>query len=110
MLWVRRGLRLRMNEPVRIQIIGAPVACAEGIKETWRDLGLYLAGRLREQYGAAIEVAYYDLFDPACPPLPPNARLPLVIVDGDLLTNGDKLSMPAIRRRLEISGVLSVDL
>lgn len=94
-----------MNGPVRIQIIGAPVACAEGVKETWRDLGLYMAGRLEERYGPAVEVSYHDLFDTDCPPLPPDAQLPLVLVEGDVLTSGGKLSMPAIRRRLEASGV-----
>lgn len=94
-----------MNEPVRIQIVGAPVACAEGVKETWRDMGRYIATRLRERYGTMIEVIYHDLFDPACPPLPADAQLPLVLVDGVILTSGGKLSMPAIRRHLESLGV-----
>ncbi len=97
-----------MNELVHIQIVGAPVACAEGVKQTWRDLGLYLADRLREQYGSVIEVGYYDLFDPSCPTIPPDAQLPLVLVNGDVLTSGGKLSMPAIRRHLEAAGVMPV--
>lgn len=94
-----------MNELVRIQIIGAPVACAEGVKETWRDLGLYMAARVEERYGSVVKVTYHDLFDPACPPLPADAQLPLVLVDGDVLTSGGKLSMPAIRRHLETLGI-----
>ena len=101
-------MRLRMNELVHIQIVGAPVACAEGVKETWRDLGTYMAGRLQERYGPSIKVTYYDLFDPTCPPLPADAQLPLVLVDGDVLTSGGKLSMPAIRRHLETLGVEAV--
>jgi hypothetical protein len=95
-----------MNEPVRIQIVGAPVACAEGVKETWRELGLYFAGQLQERYGQLVTVTYYDLFDSACPPLPPDVQLPLVLIDGEVVTSGGKLSMPAIRRHLEAAGIL----
>ncbi|MCZ7573573.1 MAG: hypothetical protein M5U01_33900 [Ardenticatenaceae bacterium] len=48
---------------------------------------------------------YFDLFDPACPPLPAGAQLPLVLVNGDLLSSGGQISMPAIRRRLEALGL-----
>jgi hypothetical protein len=98
-----------MNEKVCIQIIGAPIACAEGVKDSWRDLSVYMGGRLIERYGPAVEVAYYDLFDPACPPLPPDAELPLVLVNGDMLSSGGKLSMPAIRRHLEANGLKPVN-
>ncbi len=94
-----------MSTPARIQIIGAPLACAEGVKETWRELGIYFAGQLRERYGTAVETAYYDLFDPACPPLPPEAQLPLVLVEGNVLINGGKLSLPLIRAYLKSLGI-----
>ncbi|MBE2197322.1 MAG: hypothetical protein IAE79_01850 [Anaerolinea sp.] len=96
-----------MSEPASIQIIGAPVACAEGLKETWRDLAGWMAGKLQARYGTAVTTTYYDLFDPNCPPLPPDAQLPLVLVNGELLTSGGKLSMPAIRRHLDALGVQS---
>lgn len=94
-----------MTAPVRIQIIGAPLACAEGVKETWRELGIYFAGQLRERYGPSVETTYIDLFDPACPPLPPEAQLPLVLVEGRVLINGGKLSLPLIRRYLASLGI-----
>jgi disulfide oxidoreductase YuzD len=94
-----------MNEPTIIHIIGAPVACTEGVKETWRDLADWMGGKLRRQYGTAVSITYYDLFDPNCPPLPPDTQLPLVLVNGDVVTNGGKLSMPAIRRHLDALGV-----
>ena len=94
-----------MTGPVRIEIIGAPLACAEGVKETWRELGIYFAGQLRERYGPSVETTYYDLFYPACPPLPPEAQLPLVLVEGHVLINGGKLSLPLIRRYLESLGI-----
>lgn len=27
-----------MSQPVLIQIIGAPIACADGVKDTWREV------------------------------------------------------------------------
>ena len=90
-----------MSDPTTIQIIGVPVACDEGVKDTWRELAGWMAEKLRRRYGTAVTVAYYDLFDPDCPVLPPDAQLPLVLVDGVVLTSGGKLSMPAIRRHLD---------
>jgi hypothetical protein len=94
-----------MSEPTIIHIIGVPVACAEGMKETWRDLAGWIAGKLRARYGTAVAITYYDLFDPNCPPLPPDSQLPLVLINGELFSSGGKLSMPAIRRYLDSLGV-----
>lgn len=90
-----------MNDPVAIQIIGVPVACAEGVRETWREMADWTAQKLKARYGTAVTVTYFDLFDPACPPLPPEAQLPLVLVNGAVLTSGGKLSLPAICRHLD---------
>lgn len=94
-----------MNAPTMIHIIGAPVACADGVKETWREMAGWLAGQVRARYGTAVTTTYYDLFDPDCPPLPPGTELPLVLVNGEVLSSGGKLSMPAIRRHLDGLGV-----
>ncbi|XWX02885.1 hypothetical protein VZO05_10260 [Aggregatilineales bacterium SYSU G02658] len=90
-----------MSEPVVVQIVGAPTACAEGIKESWREMAHWADGQLRNRFGDAVRVEYYDLFDPTCPSLPADAQLPLVIVNGELLSSGGKLPMPAIRKRVE---------
>ena len=94
-----------MNSVTTIQIVGAPVACADGVKDTWRELAGWIAGKLQTRYGTAVSVTYYDLFDPDCPALLQDTQLPLVLVDGDVLSSGGKLSMPAIRRHLESLGV-----
>ena len=106
-LWFRR-VWLQLNAPTTIQIIGAPVACAEGVKETWRDLAGWIGGKLRARYGTAVTVTYHDLFDPDCPPLPPDAQLPLVLVNSQLLSSGGKLSLPAINRYLNGIGVFPI--
>lgn len=92
----------------KIEIVATPVACAEGVKETWRDLAQWAGDQLHRRYGPAVELVYYDLFDPACPPLPEGAQLPLVLIDGDVLSMGGKISIPAIRKRLQALGLKTV--
>ncbi len=91
--------------PIRVHIIGAPVACAEGVKETWREIAQHAADQLKVRFGEAVCVQYFDLFDPACPALPDGAQLPLVMIDGEVLSSGSKISVPAIRKRIEAFGI-----
>jgi len=96
---------LRMKTPINVQIIGAPIACKEGFKDSWREMAHYVAGKFKDQFGDSVEVVYFDFFDAACPALPPDAQLPLVMVDNEVLTSGGKISMPSIRRRLQELGI-----
>ena len=57
------------------------------------------------RFGEAVQVRYYDLFDDDDPTLPPEAKLPLVLVEGEVLSSGGKISVPAIRKRLETLGL-----
>lgn len=88
-----------------VHIVGAPAACAEGVKDTWRDVAQHAADQLRARFGDGVRVQYFDLFDPDCPPLPAGAQLPLVLIEGEILSSGGKISVPAIRRRIEALGV-----
>lgn len=90
-----------MDSPVVVQIIGAPIACEQGMKDSWREVAVWVAGQLKTRFGETVLVEYYDLFDAECPSLPPGAQLPLVLVDGDVASSGGKISMPVIRRRIE---------
>ena len=95
-----------MAAPISIHIIGAlTAACGEGVTDTWRELSEWAAQQLTARFGSAVRVTYFDLLDPGCPPLPPNAQLPLVLVEGEVLSSGDKISIPAIRKRIEALGV-----
>jgi len=85
----------------QVVIIGAPVACKEGIKETWREVAEWAAGQLRSRYGEQVKVQYYDLFDPQCPAIPPEGQLPVVMVDGQVISCGGKISIPLIRKTIE---------
>lgn len=94
-----------MSDQTIVQIIGAPIACSDGYQDAWRETAQWAAGQLYNQYGDSVKVVYFDLFDPDCPPLPPEARLPFILVDGEVLINGGKISVPMIRKRLQVMGV-----
>jgi len=85
----------------QVVIIGAPVACKDGIKELWREVADWAAGQLRNRFGDQIKVQYYDLFDPQCPAIPPGDQLPVVTVDGRVISCGGKVSIPLIRKAIE---------
>lgn len=95
-----------MDEPINVHIVGAlTAACGAGVTDTWRELSEYVARQLTTRFGLAVRVTYFDLLDPDCPPLPPDAQLPLVLVDGEVLSSGGKISFPDIRKRIEALGV-----
>ena len=90
-----------MSGHVLVQIIGAPIACKEGLKDTWREVAGWAGGQLQAHFRERVQVQYFDLFDPACPTIPPGMQLPVVMVNHEVLSNGDKISVPAIRRKIE---------
>ena len=97
-----------MSEPIRVQIIGAPIACKEGVKDTWREVAELAEGQLRQHFGEGVTVQYFDLIDLACPTLPPGAKLPIVLVNSEVLLSGGKISVPIIRRKIESILVLGI--
>jgi hypothetical protein len=93
---------------VLIQIIGAPIACKDGIKDSWRETAGWAAKQLVARYGDAVCVEYFDLFDPGCPLLPEGAKLPLVLVNNCVVSSGGKISIPIIRKSLEELGAIPI--
>ncbi len=90
-----------MTSPVMVRIVGAPIACEEGLKDSWREVAAWATGQLKARFGDSVKVRYFDLFDSDCPALPDGAQLPLVLVADEVLSSGGKISMPAIRRKVE---------
>jgi hypothetical protein len=43
-----------MKQPILIEIIGVPVACADGVKETWREVADWARNKLQVRYGMAV--------------------------------------------------------
>ena len=91
-----------MKAPNVVQIVGAPVACSDGVKDAWREIAALAQTQLSRRFGDTVRVNYFDLFDPGCPPLPAGGQLPVVLVNGQLFSQGDKISIPAIRKQLEV--------
>jgi disulfide oxidoreductase YuzD len=91
-----------MSNTVLVQIIGAPIACKEGVKDSWREVARWAEDQLKRRFGEAVQVKYYDLFDVDCPSMPNEAQLPVVLVNGETTINGGKISIPVIRRKIEI--------
>lgn len=90
-----------MSTSVLVQIIGAPIACSDGVKDTWREVAGWAAGQLKTRFNEDVLVQYYDLFDAACPAIPPGMQLPLVLVNGKVLSSGGKIRVPLIRKQVE---------
>jgi hypothetical protein len=86
---------------VLVQIIGAPIACKDGVKDSWRDVAKWAIGQLKGHFGEAVDARYFDLFDANCPPIPANAQLPLVLINGEVVSSGSKIAMPLIRRKIQ---------
>ena len=88
-------------DKILVQIIGAPIACKEGVKDSWREVAKWAAGQLKGHFGDAVDARYYDLFDADCPPMPNDAQLPLVLVNNEVVSSGGKISVPVLRRKIE---------
>jgi hypothetical protein len=69
----------------------------------------HAADQLIARFGDRVCVHYFDLFDADCPALPDGVQLPLVLLNGDVLSSGGKISVPVIRKRIEALGVTPDD-
>ncbi len=99
-----------MNRHISIQMIGAPIGvCGGGVEDAWRKAAQLVTRQLYHYFGDQVNIEYFDLLDPNCPALPPNSQLPLVLVDGRVLSSGGKLSTSALRRHLEGLGIVRVE-
>lgn len=80
-----------MKERITVQMIGAPIGvCSGKVEDAWRNAAQLVAHQLEHYFGDQIEVQYFDLLDANCPTLPPNTQLPLVLVEGHVLSSGGK--------------------
>jgi len=89
-----------MSKPVLVQIVGAPIACKDGVKDSWREVSAWAAGQLRTYFGDDVQVKYYDLFEADCPPVPTGSELPLVFVNSGVVISGGIISIPVMRRKI----------
>lgn len=97
-----------MNKPILVQIVGVPIACEEGVKDSWREVSAWAARQLKMYFGETVQVNYYDLFDVDCPPVPAGSQLPFVLVDNEAIISGGKISIPILRSK--ISAILEKEI
>jgi disulfide oxidoreductase YuzD len=104
------------NGIVTVRVFGVPTTsgCDCGTNTgTWRDATEWVARALRTRFGDQVRVEYFDLFLDAPDAFPQvmelvargEAKPPLVFVGEELLSAGERISGPAIRRRLEALGL-----
>ena len=79
-----------------------------GCEDTWREVAAWAGGQLRQHFGESVAVQYFDLFDPACPSIPPGAQLPIVLVEHEVFSSGGKISVPKVIRKIEL--ILKTDM
>jgi len=103
-----------MADIITVRIFGVPMACSEGITDVWRNVTNQARGQLVRRFGDRIVEEYYDLMSPDMDRFPEvladisaGAQVPLVYVDGELLSQGGKISVPSIAKR--ISSLLAVE-
>lgn len=72
--------------------------------DAWREAAGWVNDQLSTRFGDGVKVVYHDLFDADCPALPQNAQLPLVMIDGSVVSSGSKLSVPLLRKAVEAHG------
>mgnify|MGYP005837158131 CR=1 FL=1 len=102
-----------MDHPIPVRIFGLPTACATGVTDAWRQAAAWARRQLTARFGQQVSVEYYDLFSAEMDRFPEvlalvaagQGQVPLVFVDGELLSSGGKVSVPDIRRRLEAMGL-----
>lgn len=103
-----------MDHPIPVRIFGTPtVDCASVSTDRWREAAHWARGQLESRFGQQVSVEYYDLFSSEMDGFPEvlslvaagQGQVPLVFLDGELLSSGGKISVPDIRRALEAKGV-----
>lgn len=94
-----------------IQVHVAVVAVSGGAcagKPTWETATGFLRRQLQRRFGVSVSVEYVELFSPGSLDLPAvlqgigdgSLRLPVVLVNGEVLTSGTKLNEGLIAARV----------
>ncbi len=89
------------DQIITVEIIGAKIACSQGLRDDWRNLAEWIGSKFDILYNGRVITIYYDLFDENHPLLPENAKLPVVIVDHEIFSMGGKIAMSLIRKKID---------
>ncbi len=99
---------------VAVRVFAAPMAACGGSGETWESAAVALGKRLQRRFGQIVSVEFVELFSPRSFEFPAvlarveaGARLPLVTIGEDVISEGGKLSEPAVARALVERGLMT---
>ena len=104
------------NSIIVVRVFGTRTANTCGPQDAWRDATTWVGRSLAARFGDRVRVDYVDVFSPDMDAFPDilgriaqdGMKLPLVFVGAQLLSAGERISGPAIRRCLEEHGVEAV--
>lgn len=98
-----------MPDPIQVRVAVLAVSCGSCAgKPTWESAAAVLRCQLQRRFGESVTVEYIELFSPRSLELPrilqgigdESLRLPVVLVNGEVLTSGTKLNEAAVARRI----------
>jgi hypothetical protein len=106
--WIRCRVLLMRATAVPVLVFAAPDAsCAQG--QTWSAVTAYVGARLHKRFGERIAVEHVELFSArsfefpdALAAIERGAPLPVVVVDGRIVSQGGKLSERTIAAAVEV--------
>lgn len=89
--------------PIPVYIFGLPdAACGQGM--TWSAAAAYVRRRLQNKFGDAVTLDYIEIFSARCFDFPEvierlqaGGKPPIVLVGGQFVDQGSKISEPVLR-------------
>jgi hypothetical protein len=101
---IRGGVLLMVEQAVAVRVFAAPDAsCGHG--QAWSAATAYIGTRLRRRFGERVAVEHVEIFTPRSFEFPDvlaaieaGSSLPIVQVDGRIVSEGGKLSESVIAR------------
>jgi disulfide oxidoreductase YuzD len=94
-------------EIVTVTVLAAPSTPCSG-KMTWEMAAAFLRERLNQRFGSQVAINYVELFSPESFAFPAvlegiqqeKNRLPIVLVDGSVVSDGTKINEGLIARHV----------
>lgn len=87
---------------IHVEVVGSQIACSQGLRDDWRELTEWIGSKLDVLYEGRVTTSYFDLFDENRLLLPVDAKLPVVMVNHEVISMGGKISMGLIRKKIDV--------
>jgi len=92
-----------------VRVFAARTSSCGVTTDAWRDITHVIGGHLKKIFGDSVCVEYIDTFGPemsghaavASRIAQESLQLPVIYIDEELFTSGDKINGPALRKEIE---------